>query len=71
MQTLVFKKGSFDIELSFEKQKFYILVQRNMNSGVNKNNMFLKTLFITQAKQLIKMFKADLTKMVNGLVKIT
>lgn len=68
MQTLVFKRGTFDIELSWLKQKFFILVQRNIHS---KDEQFIKVLWVTQAKQLIKMFKADLTRMVNGLIKIT
>ena len=34
------------------------------------NNMFLKWLWIPQAKQLIKLFKADLIQLVNGLIKI-
>ena len=32
--------------------------------------MFLKWLWVPQAKQLIKLFKADLTQLVNGLIKI-
>lgn len=31
---------------------------------------YVKTLFVTQAKQLIRLFSADLTEMVNGLIKI-
>ena len=31
---------------------------------------YAKTLFVTQAKQLIRLFSADLTEMVNGLIKI-
>lgn len=71
MQTLVFKKGTFDIELSWSKQKFYFLVQRNMKTCPGKEEQFLKQIWVNQAKQLIKMFSTDLTKVVNGLVKIT
>ena len=30
----------------------------------------MKTLYVTQAKQLLKLFEADLVQMVNGLIKI-
>jgi hypothetical protein len=30
----------------------------------------VKTLYVTQAKQLLKLFEADLVQMVNGLIKI-
>ena len=30
LQTIVFKKATFDIELSWEKMKFFILVKRNL-----------------------------------------
>ena len=53
--------------------KFNILVQRKMKAPeyLTENNLFLKQLWIPQAKQVIKLFKANLTAMVNGLIKIT
>ena len=52
--------------------KFFILVKRNLkvNNDPSVQNMFLKWLWVPQAKQLIKLFKADLTQLVNGLIKI-
>jgi hypothetical protein len=52
IQTIMFNKGSFDIEISWEKMKFYILVKRNMKVIDPKveNNLFLKQMWIPQAK---------------------
>ena len=43
------------------------------NSKLNVYNIpsfYAKTLWLTQAKQLIRLFNADLTALVNGLIKI-
>ena len=32
--------------------------------------LFAKTLFVAQAKQLLKLFNVDMCQMVNGLIKI-
>jgi hypothetical protein len=72
LQTIVFKKATFDIELSWEKMKFFILVRRHLrNPDPTVSHMFLKWIWVPQARQLIKLFRADLTQMVNGLIKIT
>ena len=107
-------RAIFEIELSFESKKFYILIKRRFGRGLEalgkskleqlskgqkksikremKKQMrefmetseaeeclnqprgscklFCKILFITQAKQLLRLFNADLTAMVNGLIKI-
>lgn len=52
LQTLVFKKGSFDIEISWHKMKFNILIKRNLKQPDPEvtDNLFLKQMWIPQAK---------------------
>lgn len=57
----------FEIEFSWEKTKFFILVRRTLNG---QKRIFLKTIWLKQAKQLIKLFEFDLYQMVNGLIKV-
>mmetsp|Transcript_9806 Transcript_9806/g.14867 ORF Transcript_9806/g.14867 Transcript_9806/m.14867 type:complete len:90 (-) Transcript_9806:239-508(-) len=64
-------RASFDIELSLEKKKFYIVAKRKMITSQSKKfptistpqtrvKLFAKTLFIQQAKQLFRLFDVNM-----------
>ena len=49
--------------------RFFIIIRRNLKiTGEVKT--LTKTLWVPQAKQLIRLFDGNLTAMVNGLIKI-
>ena len=52
--------------------KFFILVRRlfKAKNDLSEENLFLKSIWVGQAKQLLKLFNADLTAMVNGIIRI-
>ena len=84
-QIIISKRVSFEIELSFEKIKFFIIVRRQILGPLTKaekrekkkelklsggdikdiaisakTKMYGKTLWLSQAKQLIKLFDVEL-----------
>lgn len=69
-QHIVFKRrATFDVELSWDKMRFFIIIRRALkNTGEVKT--ITKTLWVPQAKQLIRLFDRNLTAMTNGLIKI-
>ena len=84
-QTLnIENKALFDIELSFEKIHFYIIARRTIQNAsprgfrdhgglkdqLHQKKLFIKQLWLSQAKQLLKLFDVNMTAMVNGLIKI-
>ena len=84
-QTLnIENKALFDIELSFEKIHFYIIARRTIQNAsprglrdhgglkdqLHQKKLFIKQLWLSQAKQLLKVFDVNMTAMVNGLIKI-
>ena len=66
----------FDVELSKAKTKFWIVVKRKVSKEYGgkvcypEQKFFVKNLFIAQARQLMRLFNANLNAMVNGLIKI-
>ena len=66
---IVPKRAQFEIEFSWTKTKFFIVIKRRLDNN-SKSKLFAKTLFVAQAKQLMKLFNVDLCLMVNGLIKI-
>ena len=70
---LVQSRVNFEIELSFDRNKFFILIKRQNlfpRKGVETKKMFCKILFLSQAKQLLKLFDASLEDFVSGLIRI-
>ena len=66
---IVPKRAQFEIEFSSGKTKFFIVIKRRLETH-SQSKLFAKTLFIAQAKQLLKLFNVDMCQMVNGLIKV-
>lgn len=56
---IVPKRAQFEIELSWGKTKFFIVIRRRLESQP-QSRLFAKTLFVAQAKQLLKLFNVDM-----------
>lgn len=51
-QTIAHKRAFFEVELSYQKMKFFILVRRQLKfksdvTKLTKQNMFLKVIWVT------------------------